>query len=140
VRLAASFRLLSKVKVANDQIDSPETAANHLSFIKNNEEESFVVLHLDTKNKVTKKETISTGTINSSIVHPREVFKSAIRESTASIILGHNHPSGIVDPSHEDIQTTRRLVDAGELLGIRVLDHIIVAGDKHLSLKERGHM
>jgi DNA repair protein RadC len=88
--------------------------------------EHFVVLHLNSKNKVKKYETVAIGTLNQTLIHPREVFKSAIRENSNSIILVHNHPSGDVSPSDEDIKITDRLMKAGELLCIKVLDHVIV--------------
>lgn len=101
--------------------------------------ENFVVLLLDTKNKVIGINTVSIGTLNSSLVHPREVFKPAILASAAALILAHNHPSGDPKPSREDIEVTKRLIEAGGLLGIQVLDHIIV-GDYCVSLKEQGYI
>lgn len=98
--------------------------------------EHFKIAMLDTKNHIIGVEEISVGNLNSSIVHPREVFKEAIRRSSSSIILVHNHPSGDPTPSREDINITRRLTECGELLGIKVLDHIIIGDMKHISLKE----
>jgi DNA repair protein RadC len=102
--------------------------------------EHFVVLFLNTKNGVIAKETISIGSLSASIVHPREVFKAAIKRSSASIIVTHNHPSGNPTPSAEDIQVTKRLVESGNIIGIDVLDHIIIGGDQFYSLKEHGLM
>ena len=102
------------------------------------EKEEFRILILDTKNQVTKVETISIGTLNASIVHPREVFKTALLNSANSIILVHNHPSGDPTPSNEDINITNRLIDAGTLLGIKVLDHIILGDNRYLSFKENN--
>jgi len=102
-----------------------------------NQQEQFMILLLDSKNRIVKDEVISIGTLNASIVHPREVFKSAIRESANSIILVHNHPSGDPEPSAEDEQITKKLFQAGELLNIKVLDHVIVGKDKFWSFKER---
>ena len=102
-----------------------------------NQQEQFMILLLDSKNRIVKDEVISIGTLNASIIHPREVFKSAIRESANSIILVHNHPSGDPEPSAEDEQITKKLFEAGELLNIKVLDHIIVGKDKFWSFKER---
>lgn len=104
------------------------------------EKEHFRAILLDVKNHVISVEEISVGTLNSSIVHPREVFKPAIRRSSASILLVHNHPSGDPTPSKEDIEITKRLVDAGMILGINVLDHIIIGNDSILSLRERNLM
>ncbi|MTI84963.1 MAG: hypothetical protein FH756_13985 [Firmicutes bacterium] len=84
--------------------------------------------------------TVSVGTLNSAQVHPREVFKVAIISNSAAIILGHNHPSGDPEPSHEDIEVTNRLVEAGQILGIEVLDHIVCGDSKYISLKTKGLM
>jgi DNA repair protein RadC len=102
--------------------------------------EHFIVLFLNTKNRVIGKETMSIGSLNASIVHPREVFRSAIRRNSASIICAHNHPSGDPTPSPEDIEVTRRLSEAGKLIGIELLDHIIIADQAHVSLKELGYL
>ena len=102
--------------------------------------EHFVCLFLNIKNKVLAQETISIGTLDASLVHPREVFRAAIRHGCASVICIHNHPSGDPTPSHEDIAITRRLMEAGELVGIEVLDHIVIGDKRYVSLKEQGHM
>ncbi len=98
--------------------------------------EQFMILHLDAKNRVIKDEIVSVGALTGTIAHPREVFKSAIKESAHSVILVHNHPSGDPMPSDEDKDMTKRLFDAGELLGIKVLDHVIVGKEGWYSLKE----
>lgn len=122
-------------------IKSPDDAADVLRvFIGESDREKFVALMLNTKNEVIGVDIISVGTVNSSIVHPREVFKSAILNNATSIIVGHNHPSGSIVPSQEDIDVTERLKQAGELIGIEVLDHVIVADYKHLSFKEKGYL
>lgn len=100
--------------------------------------EKFICLHLNAKNRVTSWELVSIGTLNSSLVHPREVFKGAILANAASIILCHNHPSGDAEPSEDDIVLTKRLAKVGELLGISVLDHLVFTDTNYLSLKERG--
>lgn len=105
--------------------------------IANLDRENFVVVLLNTKNEVIETSTVSVGTLSTSLVHPREVFKPAIRASAASVILAHNHPSGKVEPSKEDREVTRRLGEAAGILGIEVLDHVIV-GDGYFSLKEHG--
>jgi|SRR3989344_3796929 len=92
----------------------------------NEKKEHFIVLYLDTRNNIIKEETVSIGTLNSSLIHPREIFKNAIKESAYSIILIHNHPSGDCNPSKEDIEVTERLIEAGKLVDIKVLDHVIV--------------
>ncbi|CAA9408961.1 MAG: UPF0758 family protein [uncultured Rubrobacteraceae bacterium] len=105
--------------------------------IANLDRENFVVLLLNTKNEVIETSTVSVGTLGASLVHPREVFKPAVRASAASVILAHNHPSGKVEPSREDREVTRRLGEAAGILGIEVLDHVIV-GDGYFSMKEHG--
>jgi len=100
--------------------------------------EYFRIILLDTKNKVIDINTISIGSLNSSIVHPREVFLEAVKKSSASMILIHNHPSGEVQPSREDISITQRLIKAGEIMGIKVLDHIIIGDGNYLSFKEEN--
>lgn len=102
--------------------------------------EHFIGVFLNTKNRIIHKEIISIGSLNASIVHPREVFNAAIRHCSASLICVHNHPSGDPNPSQEDIQTTKRLVEAGNIIGIDVLDHIIIGENRYYSLKEHGHM
>lgn len=97
--------------------------------------EQFMILHLDSKNKIIKDEIISIGILNASIVHPREVFKSAIKENANAIILTHNHPSGDPTPSEEDEKITEIIQKAGEIIGISVLDHVII-GNTHYSFRE----
>lgn len=102
--------------------------------------EHFRVVLLNTKNRVLDVETVSIGSLNSSLVHPREVFKRAVQRSAAALILVHNHPSGDPSPSPEDVEITRRLCEAGRVLGIEVLDHIIIGDHLFISFKERGLM
>ena len=105
--------------------------------IANLDRENFVVVLLNTKNEVIETSTVSVGTLSASLVHPREVFKPAIRASAASVVLAHNHPSGKVEPSREDREVTRRLGEAAQILGIEVLDHVIL-GDGYFSMREHG--
>jgi len=100
------------------------------------DKEHFMILHLNTRNRIIKDEIVSIGTLNSFIIHPREVFKSAIKESSNAIILVHNHPSGDTEPSEEDNEITKLLFKAGELLSIKVLDHVIIGNDKYYSYKD----
>ncbi|RAP77862.1 RadC family protein [Paenibacillus montanisoli] len=122
-------------------IRRPEDAANlvmeELRYLK---QEHFVCLFLNTKNQVILKETLSIGTLNATLVHPREVFRAAIKCSSASLICVHNHPSGDPTPSAEDIALTHRLMEAGELVGIEVLDHLVIGDNRFISLKELGHL
>jgi DNA repair protein RadC len=106
----------------------------------NETKEHFVTLHLDGKNRILCKDTVSIGSLNQSIVHPREVFKTALLSNAAAILLIHNHPTGDPNPSPEDRAITSRLKEAGDLLGIRVLDHIIIGDDRYLSFVEAGLM
>lgn len=102
--------------------------------------EHFRVILLNTKNKILGVRTVSVGSLNAAVAHPREIFKSAIEMSAQSIVLVHNHPSGLPEPSREDIIITSRLVDAGKILGIELTDHIILAGGNFVSLVEDGHI
>ena len=123
-------------------IRSPQDAADiAASFIGDEDREVFLVMCLNSKNQVNAVHRCHVGSINSSIVHPREVFKSAILNNSASIIVAHNHPSQDVIASREDIEVTRRLVKCGEMMGIEVLDHLVVNEKaKFYSMKEKGHM
>ena len=148
-RIQVSFErvVLIKEKVGRyelpKKIDSPDQAYKAITEIKNVQEEAqevFGILILNTKNKIVAVHEISRGALNSSVVHPREVFKPAVLHNAASIICFHNHPSGDPEPSREDIEITKRLVEAGKILGIEVLDHIIVSDEGYTSLKGRGVM
>lgn len=108
--------------------------------LKGLQQEHFVALYLNTKNHVIKQKTVFIGSLNASIVHPREVFKEALRTSSAAVICLHNHPSGDPSPSTEDINVTKRLDEAGKILGITLLDHIVVGENCFISLKERGFL
>lgn len=117
-------------------ITRPVDAVGLLADIKDHRKEHFVALFLNARNQVICREDVSVGSLNASLVHPREVFAPAVGSSAASVILAHNHPSGDVTPSREDIELTRRMVQAGEIMGIEVLDHLIVASGRFLSMKE----
>lgn len=123
------------------EIKGPEEVWNLLKpRFQDLDREHFLIVLLSARNTVIGIETISVGSLNASIVHPREVFKPAIERSAASVLLSHNHPSGIPDPSDDDIALTRRLCQVGELVGIPVLDHLICAGSTFYSLKQQGQM
>lgn len=120
-------------------ICSPSQAYEILrGFLEDLDREQMIVMCLDAKNQPTNISVASVGTLNSSLVHPREIFKLAILANTSSIILAHNHPSGNPSPSNEDIKVTQRLKEVGTLIGIDVIDHLIIGEDKYVSLKERG--
>ena len=109
--------------------------------LRGSDREHFWALALNTKNQLIRVIEVSIGSLNASIVHPRELFKDAVRVSAASIVVVHNHPSGDPTPSGADIQLTRRLVKAGDVLGIEVLDHVVVGdGGQHASLRDLGLM
>jgi DNA repair protein RadC len=135
-------RRLARTSMADTvTIRSPQDVATYLmEDLRYLQKEHFVVLFLNTKNHVVAQETLSMGSLNASIVHPREVFRAAIKRSSASIICVHNHPSGDPTPSPEDIAMTSRLVEAGQIIGIEVLDHIILGDQNFVSLKEKGFM
>lgn len=122
-------------------IRSPEDGAHYvMDDMRFLSQEHFVTIYLNTKNQVLHRQTIFIGSLNASIVHPREVFKEAFRWSAASIICFHNHPSGDPTPSREDIEVTKRLVECGKILGIELLDHIIIGDQTFVSLKEKGYV
>ncbi|MDO8639373.1 MAG: DNA repair protein RadC [bacterium] len=119
-------------------LNSSRLVAEYLQTkIGSKKEEHFMILYFDTRNKLLNEE-ISIGTLNASLVHPREVFKKAIRENIAQIIIAHNHPSGDFKPSESDLSTTKRLVDVGKLVGISIIDHLIVTVDGYFSFKDKG--
>lgn len=138
MQIKACFELNKRVKVKGTGFciksakDVYDYAYPKLSGL---DKEHFMVILLDTKNRVIKDEIVSVGTLNSSLTHPREIFKFAVKESANSVVLVHNHPSGDCTPSDEDKQITEILSKAGEIMNIKVLDHIIIGGDSHESLR-----
>lgn len=142
-RLKAAVELAKRINAVSvwdkPVIEGPRKAAELvMEDLRHRKREHFRVLLLDTKNRLIKQRDVHIGTANSSLVHPREVFREAVRSSAVSCILVHNHPSGDPTPSHEDITITQRLVQAGEIVGIDVLDHIIIGDRKFLSFKQKG--
>ena len=122
-------------------VRSPDDASVlAMEMIGTEDREVFLVICLSTKNKINAVHRAHVGSLSSSVVHPREVFKAAILNNSASIIVAHNHPSQDVTPSKEDIDVTKRLIEAGKLIGLDVLDHLIVAETKYSSLKEKGYI
>ncbi|KPJ53364.1 DNA repair protein RadC [candidate division TA06 bacterium DG_24] len=117
---------------------SNEVAEHFLPYLRGLRKEVFKILLLDARNRMIREETVSEGSLTASIVHPREVFKAAVEESAASVILVHNHPTGDPTPSKEDRAITRQLVKAGEIMNIKVLDHIIVGDGVYLSFADQG--
>ncbi|MCU9614014.1 DNA repair protein RadC [Caldibacillus lycopersici] len=148
---AKAIQLLAAVelgrRIANLTFDdryvirSPEDGAKYvMEDMRFLNQEHFVCLFLNTKNQVLHKQTIFIGSLNASIVHPREIFREAFRRSAASIICLHNHPSGDPGPSREDIEVTKRLAECGKMIGIELLDHIIIGDKRYVSLKEKGYL
>jgi DNA repair protein RadC len=141
--LAAAFELVRRIQSRKDA-DRPlfkrssDVAGHYLPLMRDLRKEVFKVLLLNRANRFIKEVFISEGTLDASIVHPRDVFREALLEPAAGIILIHNHPSGNPSPSDDDIRITKQLVEAGRLLGIKVYDHIILAGDSYRSLADEG--
>lgn len=134
-------RMYRKHSEGRYTIRSPEDVAAYLmTDMSSLNQEHFVALFLNVKNEVIHKETIFIGSLNSSIVHPRDIFREAVKRSAASIICAHNHPSGNPSPSPEDIDVTKRLIEAGLLMGIELLDHVIIGNHQFISLKEKGYL
>ncbi len=131
--LEISRRLQEKEKV---EILSAKDVWQQCADFRGSKKEHFAAFYLDTQNRLIERQIISVGTLDSSLVHPREVFEPALRLSAASVIVAHNHPSGDLVPSGEDLRLTKRLKGAGELIGINVLDHIILSGSEHGSIAE----
>ncbi len=143
VTLAAVFELSRRIEIPpfseKKIFRSPEDIATYyIPRYRDNRIEVFKILLLNSSNQIFREVVVSEGSLNLSIVHPREVFRLAITESAASVMLMHNHPSGNPEPSNEDIRITKQLVSAGEILGIKVIDHIIIAGSKYTSFLSKG--
>lgn len=122
-------------------IGSPEDLEKFVEPLRHYDTEHFVAFHLDARNQVTNFQTVSIGTVSASLVHPREVFKAAILANSHAIIVAHNHPAGSLTPSKEDLETTEILIKAGDLMGVKVIDHVIVSSNGLCSLREtHGYM
>lgn len=134
-----SRRIQSQSKLfSNKKISSPKDVAEiFMPLLRDELKEKFIIVCLNSANRIIKQETISIGNLNSSVVHPREIFKVAIDSSAASIILIHNHPSSNPDPSNEDISITKKIAESGKIMDIPVFDHIIIAGSTYTSFVEK---
>jgi DNA repair protein RadC len=143
-QIKATFELSKRLENFSGEtvkitVKSPEDVVKAArAILKGKKKEHFLVICLDTRNHVINTATVSIGSLDCSIVHPREVFKDAISSSAASVIFIHNHPSGDPTPSEDDIKMTKRLIEAGEIIGIEVLDHIILCDSEHLSMKAKN--
>jgi DNA repair protein RadC len=122
----------------NQRYTAPSQVSETFQFLMKETKEMFLTLHLDGKNRIIAIDIVSIGSLNQSIVHPRSVFQTALLSNAAAIILIHQHPTGDPSPSSEDIAITRRLKEAGEIMGIKILDHIIIGDNEYLSFVERG--
>ena len=138
--LLAAFELSKRALEVNDTnlpvINNAKDAVAQLSDMRDLKKEHFMALYLNAKNQLVHKETISMGTLNANLVHPREVFEPALKYSAAQIIVAHNHPSGDPKPSEDDLEVTKRLTEAGKMMGIEIMDHVIVSKNSHFSFKE----
>jgi len=138
--LLAAFELSKRALEVNDTnlpvINNAKDAVAQLSDMRDLKKEHFMALYLNAKNQLVHKETISMGTLNANLVHPREVFEPALKYSAAQIIAAHNHPSGDPKPSEDDLEVTKRLTEAGKMMGIEIMDHVIVSKNSHFSFKE----
>lgn len=141
--LLAAFELSRRIQIqskwySEKKITSPQDVADiFIPLLKDELREHFCVVCLNSANKIIRYEVISVGNLNSSVVHPREIFKAAIDNASASIILIHNHPSGNPEPSGEDISITKKVVESGKIMDIPVFDHIIIAGNAFTSFVEK---
>ena len=142
-QIKASFELAKRENLETDEenfdIKNPEAVCKLISStIKEKAKEHFKLILLNSRNKKIGISTISVGTLTTSLVHPREVFKEALAHSAASVILAHNHPSGDPEPSEDDLKITRKLVESGKILGVEVIDHIIIGKNNFYSFREKG--
>jgi DNA repair protein RadC len=144
-QIAACFEIARRLESFKEDakliINSPEDVYRRIyPRMREQKKEMFIEICLDTKNQIIKEDIISIGSLNANVVHPREVFRTALAESAAHIIVAHNHPSGDPSPSKEDIEITKKLVGTGKIMGIDVLDHVIIGDGRHFSMKEAGHI
>lgn len=143
--IVAAFELARKLPSSDGKVKPflrtpADVAARFSPKLRDLKHEEFWVVLLNAQNQLQSESRVTTGTLNASLVHPRECFHAAIREKAASVIFVHNHPSGNSEPSQEDLAMTRQLVEAGKILGIPVHDHIVIAGESYTSLAERGYV
>ncbi len=137
--LELSRRIVSSPPNSNPIISAPaevvDVVKDHMKLL---DREHFIVFNLNIKNRIISTDTVAIGSLNSAIVHPREIFKQAIKLGAASIIACHNHPSGFSEPSLEDIEITKRIANAGEIVGIQLLDHLVIGDGSYVSMREKG--
>lgn len=132
-------RVVIREKKKGAALKNAGDVAKHLiEQMRHYNKEHFKVIMLNTKAEIIAEEDVAIGDLSATVIHPREIFNKAVKNSTASVIFAHNHPSGNPEPSSEDINVTNRLIKAGEILGIRVLDHLVIGDGKYVSLRERN--
>jgi len=131
---------LEEMYLGDVKIERSQTAYKEMRDIKNWDKEVFVAFYLDNQSKIISREIVSIGILNALLIHPREVFKTAIIRNAASVIVAHNHPSGNTLPSDEDIKVTKKLQEAGDILGIKLLDHLIVSKERYYSFNDEGEL
>lgn len=146
IRVAAMFEIVRRTnRLArhgfSKKIETAEDVYNHfVDELRDKKKEHFYALYLDTKNRIIEEELVSVGILDASLIHPREVFNPAIKASAHAVILVHNHPSGECEPSDDDKEVTKMLYNAGEIIGISILDHIIIGKNNYFSMKEKGEL
>lgn len=140
IEILASIEFGKRILQDNTKIKvlSPQDIFNSFKYLQTSKKENFISLYLDTKNQEICREIISVGTLNASLVHPREVFEPAVRNLASSLILIHTHPSGNCEPSEEDILVTENLIKSGKIMGIEIFDHVIIGNPEYFSFKEKG--
>lgn len=124
----------------SDPLLTAEDFLGYLKFIRTKRQEYFVCLSLDSGRRLLKRRTVTIGLLDTTLVHPREVFADPLKDRAVSVLIAHNHPSGYAEPSEDDITTTQQLIAAGQLLGIKVVDHVIVTKYTHYSFKDGGYL
>lgn len=142
--MATSSRIAAAIEIANRfvhdnsvRIENPKDALSLLTDIRNKKQEYLVAITLDGAGRIIEKRVVFVGTLNASLIHPREVFADAITDRAAKIVIAHNHPSGSAQPSTEDLEVTKQLMKSGSILGIKLFDHIIVTKENYISFKEK---
>lgn len=143
IEVIAAIEFGNRVARASQIKEGTVTSSSYVGALLQEElgglqQEHVMALYLNTKNEIIKKETVFKGSLNSSVAHPREIFRGAVKYAAARIIIAHNHPSGNPEPSEADISFTKRMIQAGEMIGIELLDHIIIGEEAYISLKEYG--
>lgn len=145
IQLMSLLELSKRIAVQSYDVSEPITspsiiAKRFMEVLRHERNELFIAVYLDAKCRVIKEDIISRGSLSAAIVHPREVYKGAIKQSAYSMIVLHNHPSGDASPSKEDILLTKRLIEAGKILGVNLLDHLVIGDCQYTSLKEEGYL